>query len=240
MKGVEVCVFSVDDAFIAEAAGAARLEICSNYNIGGLTPSWEELQRLSPQNRDGSSTEPLNNSQRGLRVPAVVMLRPRGGDFAYSKKEKKWMLEALVRIAKLGFQGVVVGALEKKSSHWVLDKIFCKNACDLAHSLGMEIVLHRAFDEISTPFNALDDAAACGFDRVLTGWGNVKMETLKMLKWHAQNIEILPGGNIRQDNIYHYRDMGFHEVHTSARNVESKLDVTQLHAMVDAMKGVPL
>jgi copper homeostasis protein len=104
----------------------------------------------------------------------------------------------------------------------------------------MEAVLHRAFDEISTPFNAIDEAEACGFDRVLTGWGSMKMETLKMLKWHAQNIDILPGGGIRPENVFHYRDLGFQEIHTSSRNAEGVLDIEQLKMMVEAMKGVPL
>ena len=83
MKGVEVCVFSVDDAYAAEAAGAARLELCREYDKGGLIPLWDDLKRMSPQ----SSTD--DSQLRGLRVPAVVMVRERGGDFAYSKKEKK-------------------------------------------------------------------------------------------------------------------------------------------------------
>ena len=43
MKGVEVCVFSVDDAYAAEAAGAARLELCREYDKGGITPQWVDL-----------------------------------------------------------------------------------------------------------------------------------------------------------------------------------------------------
>ena len=234
MKGVEVCVFSVDDAFAAEAAGAARLELCCDYHVGGITPPWDELQRMSPLFHSDLP------EMRGLRIQAVVMVRERGGNFLYSKKEKKWMLDAIVKIAKLGYQGVVFGALEKKSGQWVLDRVFCKICCDIAHSLGMEAVLHRAFDEISTPFNALDEAEKCGFDRVLTGWGSVKMETLKMLKWHAQTIDLLPGGGIRPNNVYHYRDLGFQEIHTSARNALGQLDVSQLKMLVEAMKGVPL
>jgi hypothetical protein len=34
--------------------------------------------------------------------------------------------------------------------------------------------------------------------------------------------------------------LGFIEVHTSSRNDQGVLDVEQLKAMVDAMKGVPL
>jgi copper homeostasis protein CutC len=50
----------------------------------------------------------------------------------------------------------------------------------------------------------------------------------------------LPGGGIRPENVMHYRDLGFIEVHTSSRNDQGVLDVEQLKAMVDAMKGVPL
>ena len=101
MKGVEVCVFSVDDAYAAEAAGCARLELCLDYDLGGVTPLFEDLQRLSPSNI-------VDDVRRGLRVPAVVMVRPRGGDFLYSKREKKWMLTTIKQVAKLGFQGVVL------------------------------------------------------------------------------------------------------------------------------------
>jgi len=144
MKGVEVCVFSVDDAYAAEAAGCARLELCLDYDLGGVTPLFEDLQRLSPSNI-------VDDVRRGLRVPAVVMVRPRGGDFLYSKREKKWMLTTIKQVAKLGFQGVVLGALLKKNGRWLLDKEFCMQACELAHSLGLEAVFHRAFDEIATP-----------------------------------------------------------------------------------------
>ena len=233
MKGVEVCVFSVDDAYAAEAAGCARLELCLDYDLGGVTPLFEDLQRLSPSNI-------VDDVRRGLRVPAVVMVRPRGGDFLYSKREKKWMLTTIKQVAKLGFQGVVLGALLKKNGRWLLDKEFCMQACELAHSLGLEAVFHRAFDEIATPLNAVSEAEECGFDRILTGWGNTNLETLKMLKLHANAIDILPGGGIRPINVQHYRDLGFLEVHTSARGAGGQLDIDQLKQMVEVMKGVPL
>lgn len=233
MKGVEVCVFSVEDAYAAEAAGCARLELCENYDLGGITPSLENLQRMSPANI-------VDDVRCGLRLPSVVMIRPRGGDFFYSKREKKWMLTTMKQVAKLGFQGVVFGVLIKKNGRWQLDREFCMQACELAHSLGLEAVLHRAFDVISTPLNAVSEAEECGFERILTGWGSVNMETLKMLKWHAAAIDILPGGGIRPRNVQLYRDLGFKEVHTSARGAGGQLDIDQLKHMVEVMKGVPL
>lgn len=233
MKGVEVCVFSVDDAYAAETAGCARLELCQDYHLGGITPSLEDLQKMSPANI-------VDDVRHGLRVSAVVMVRPRGGDFLYSKREKKWMLTTIKQVAKLGFQGVVLGALLKRNGRWLLDKEFCMQACELSHSLGLEAVLHRAFDEIATPLNAVSEAEECGFDRILTGWGSINMETLKMLKWHAEAIDVLPGGGIRSDNVQYYRDLGFLEVHTSARGAGGQLDIDQLKQMVEVMKGVPL
>ena len=94
--------------------------------------------------------------------------------------------------------------------------------------------------DTSTPLNAVVEAEECGFDRILTGWGSVNMETLKMLKWHADSIEILPGGGVRSSNVQLYRDLGFLEVHTSARGAGGQLDINQLKQMVEVMKGVPL
>lgn len=224
--GVEVCIFRFEDAYLAEAAGALRLELCKDYALGGITPDWGCLNRWSGR-----------DSEIGLQVPSVVMVRPRGGDFNYTKREQKWMTDTIKQIAKLGFQGVVFGALQRKSGQWLLNQKFCKEACALSRSLGLETVLHRAFDDLPMPFNAVDQAQDCGFDRILTGWGSQNMESLKMLKWHAQDIQVLPGGGIRLGNLRQYIDLGFKEVHTSALNENGKLDVNQLEAMVLAMKG---
>ena len=45
---VEVCVDSLDSAKLAEQGGANRIELCSNLNIGGTTPS-QGLIKLAKQ-----------------------------------------------------------------------------------------------------------------------------------------------------------------------------------------------
>jgi copper homeostasis protein CutC len=61
-----------------------------------------------------------------------------------------------------------------------------------------------------------------------------------MLRWHADTIDILPGGGIRPANVQLYRDLGFKEVHSSCRNDLGQLDISQVKHMAEVMKGVVL
>lgn len=225
--GIEVCVFNRDDAYLAQEAGAMRLELCANYAEGGITPPMQDLEAWA-----GLS------DREALTIPSLVMLRPRAGDFIYTKNEKRWIMDMIHRIGKLGFQGVVLGSLLKKGSKITLDTQFLSTASLLVHSLGMEMVLHRCFDELSTPFNAVSEAQLCGVDRILTAWGLKSMETLKMLRWHASEISIMPGGGIRLANINRYTDLGFKELHTSSLGEGGELDIASLKEMVAVMKGI--
>ena len=60
---LEICCGSIDDAIQAEKGGADRVELCSALFLGGLTPSI------------GTIKEAKNK----LRIPVIVMVRPRGG-----------------------------------------------------------------------------------------------------------------------------------------------------------------
>lgn len=68
---LEIAVFSSEAAIIADHAGANRIELCSGYSEGGLTPSIGTIQFVK------------NN----VKCPVFVMIRPRGGDFCYSPTE---------------------------------------------------------------------------------------------------------------------------------------------------------
>ena len=68
---LEVCVDSLASARAAIRGGADRLELCSALAVGGLTPYGELLQQI--------------RSESDIAIRCLI--RPRGGDFLYTKEE---------------------------------------------------------------------------------------------------------------------------------------------------------
>ena len=67
----EVCVDCYESAKAAQNGGADRLELCANLVIGGTTPSEFLFSQI----------------YRDLTVPVNVLIRPRFGDFLYTRQE---------------------------------------------------------------------------------------------------------------------------------------------------------
>ena len=90
----------------AVAGGADRLELCGNLALGGgTTPSmglYKAVKKAVPD------------------VHIMVMIRPRVGDFLYSKRELEVMLEDITTFKALKADGVVFGALTKNATVDVL------------------------------------------------------------------------------------------------------------------------
>lgn len=201
----EFCAENVTLLEKAMQAGARRIELCDNLAVGGTTPSY-------------GVTKAAVELAANYDTTIMTMIRPRGGDFVYNDLEIAIMLEDIRLTAQAGSQGVVFGALtaDKKLDKPNLEKL-------IAASKGMEIVFHRAFDELSDEDQpeAIDWLSQAGVTRILTRAG-VSGDSLekrfvhyhRILEYAKGKIEILPGGGIDLDNRQTFID---------------QVGVTQLH-----------
>lgn len=203
---LEVAVFSSRDALTAQAAGAQRIEFNApgSYPDGGLTPPLDELRLLSPQ----------------LRIPARVMIRPRGPpadgsmDFVYSEAELELMREAVAEIKAAGVMdvargdGFVFGILCKRGETYAVDEEVCKALVEAANPVPC--VFHRAFDPIAQGDewqDGLDALVRCGFEGLLTAGGTPgkyceNLERLDALVKHADGkVQLVAGGGVRHHNV---------------------------------------
>ncbi len=144
---LEVCVDSLSSARAAIAGGAHRLELCSALAIGGLTPSPILLEQIRAESD----------------IPVRCLMRPRAGDFLYTKEELRQMAREMTLLRQAGASGFVIGCLTPDGD---LDT----NAMEplLAAAEGLGLTLHRCIDVSRDPMQTYLSAGALGFDTVLT------------------------------------------------------------------------
>ena len=97
---LEICTNSYQSAMNAEKAGADRIELCSELSVGGITPSYGLLKKISEE----------------ITILVNVLIRPRSGNFQYSKEEFSLMKENIKLCKELGFNGIVSGVLNIDNS----------------------------------------------------------------------------------------------------------------------------
>ena len=136
--------------------GVHRIELCSNLNEGGLTPSAAQIEM----------TVDVSD------LPVYVMLRPRAGDFIYNRLEKHMMLEELKILSDCGASGIVFGALDGGRN---VDAEFVELVAQFAQDYGLGMTFHRAFDACARPEAAMELLVELGVERILTsGFGFIK------------------------------------------------------------------
>ncbi|WP_034042849.1 copper homeostasis protein CutC [Wocania ichthyoenteri] len=197
---LEICTNSYHSAIHAENAGANRIELCSELSVGGITPSFGLIKKVIGT----------------LKIPVFVLIRPRSGNFTYSDDEFDIIKNDIIQCKAFGCSGIVSGILSKNNT---IDIERTKALVEL--SKPMAFTFHRAFDWIENPFEAIQQLADIGVDRVLTSGQQTTaekgVELLKQLKETAKNkIIILPGSGINSQNAILFKNEGFAEIHCSA------------------------
>lgn len=198
---LEICCGSIDDAIQADAGGADRVELCSALFLGGLTPSLGTLQE----------------AKRRVRIPVIMMVRPRSGGFCYTVAEMATMERDVEAAVASGADGIVFGILDPEG------KIDVQRSTRLRKLVGdRQSVFHRAFDVTPDPFAALEELIDMGITRVLTsGQKNSVPEGIDLIKRlidrAGDRIEVLPGGGIAPYNIKDVVEhTGCRQVHLTA------------------------
>ena len=179
---LEVCVDTIEGAWIAAENGADRIELCTALSEGGLTPSAGFMTAASR-----------------LPVPVFAMIRPRSGGFQYSDAEKALMLRDIQTAEQAGLAGIAIGATSEQHE---LDSRFLSTA--LAGT-KLPATLHRAFDTLRDPLAGVEEAVSLGFERILTSGQAEKAEQgLDVLESVASRasgrISIMAGSGVSEEN----------------------------------------
>jgi copper homeostasis protein len=181
---LEIACFNAASAIAAASAGADRVELCSDYAVGGLTPPVESLREIRKR-----STIPIN-----------IMIRPRPGDFVYTENDFDQM-KSEIQLFKSEASGFVFGILDDKN---YVDEARNTELVKLAAPL--HCTFHRAFDQISDMPKAIGQLLECGFASILTSGGQpnatLGAEKIAQLQeeW-GERVEIILGGGVRSTNI---------------------------------------
>lgn len=186
----------------AVEGGADRIELCANLAEGGTTPSYAHIKKC----------------REAFDVTLFPIIRPRGGDFLYTKDEFEIMKNDIKLCKELGCEGIVIGLLNMDGT---IDMTRTSELVELAYPL--EVTFHRAFDRCRDPFAALEDLIGIGCQRILTsGQKPTVSEGVDLIaelnKKADDKIIILPGSGVRKENIKMLAEkIGCTEFHSSLR-----------------------
>src|SRR6188472_110723 len=169
----------------AVEGGADRIELCANLAEGGTTPSYAHIKKC----------------REAFDIVLFPIIRPRGGDFLYTKDEFEIMKNDIKLCKELGCEGIVIGLLNMDGT---IDMTRTSELIELAYPL--EVTFHRAFDRCKDPFIALEELIEIGCQRILTsGQKPTVSEGVELIaelnKKADDRIIILPGSGVRKDNI---------------------------------------
>lgn len=198
---LEVCVETPEGLIEAVAGGADRIELCSALDLGGLTPS-----------------PGLMADAAKMPIPIYAMIRPRAGNFIYGADSERAILGDIDAVRAHGLAGVVLGANHPDGR---LDVVLIRRM--VAHAEGLGVTLHRAFDLVPDPFEALEQAIDLGVERILTsGLEKTALEGRELLRMlverAAGRVSIMAGSGIGPTSVERIvTGTGVREVHGSCR-----------------------
>jgi copper homeostasis protein len=177
---IEICVDTLDGAKNAARGGASRIELCSSLSEGGVTPSLGLVEL----------------ALSSVRIPIHVMVRPRAGDFVYSREEFSSMERDIEHFKRAGVHGVVLGLLTRGRE---VDTDRTRQLVQRARP--MSVTFHRAFDDSADLERSLEKVIASGAHMLLTSGGEVSLglgakQVARLVQLAGDRIEIMGGAGV--------------------------------------------
>jgi copper homeostasis protein len=200
---IEIATSDFQTTQSAVEGGADRIELCANLAEGGTTASYACIKRC----------------RENFSILIFPIIRPRGGDFLYTKDEYEIMVADVKICKQLGCDGIVMGMLNMDGT---IDVARTSELIELAYPL--EVTFHRAFDRCRDPFEALEELIEAGSQRILTSGQKPSapegVELIAELNKAADDrIIIMPGSGVRKGNIKMLAEKtGCTEFHASLRS----------------------
>lgn len=186
---IECIVQNAKDAIAAEKLGAARLELVSAIELGGLTPAYGTIKNVIDS----------------VQLPVQVMIRPHSYGFVYSSDDKEVMKKDISLLNEMEHHRIVIGTLKENKT---IDTDFLDELFEEFPQL--DVTFHRAFDEVRDQTEAYHTLTAYreNIKRILTSGGaddclegKDSLRRLVHLQHKLQGPDILPGSGLKPDNI---------------------------------------
>jgi copper homeostasis protein len=191
-----------------------------------------------------------------------VLIRPRPGNFCYSKAEVDRMCEDIKRCREMGADGVVIGALtpngdpDTEALKQMLQatgreqpQLPTESTPQLPRQLpqqplplSLHLVFHRAFDVCRNPLQALEGLIGLGFQTLLTSGHEQKAEEgipliAQLVKQAAGRIDIMAGSGVNPRNVLRIiEETGVRTVHLSATKAPDPQDPGDFFSLPPAVR----
>ncbi|MDA8695797.1 hypothetical protein N9L83_02490 [Flavobacteriales bacterium] len=198
---VEVVASTPEDVCLAAEGGADRVEFCTHLASGGVTPG------------RGLAEEALAMAQQ-LGLGFRVLVRPREGDFVYSRAEKRAILREAEGFLALGVDRIVTGGLNR-------DGLPDLDLLAMLHQgVGLDhVVFHRAADEVDPSVDCAAMFRDAGVKSVLTSGGAAKaadgLERIRL--WSDSGLQVVGGAGVLPVHAKALVEAGVEAVHASCR-----------------------
>ncbi|MFB9861555.1 copper homeostasis protein CutC [Salinicoccus siamensis] len=184
IEGIAVTMQDVQDL---NDFGADRIELCTDMEQDGLTPSTDLIQEAAAHSN----------------IPVNVMIRPHGESFCYSREDMEKMRSSIRTVRECGAAGIVLGCLTDSGT---IDEEAL--AILLDESGDLDVTFHKAFDAVDDQLAALEILMRYPKIKTLltSGGQGASVNNTATLKELIEIVErhpltIMPGGGLNTENV---------------------------------------